>query len=280
MSAGPSTPTGPPGASPAGGIPDFSHIYLIVLENKEGSAVLGNARAPYLNRLARTYGLAANYDAIAHPSQPNYLALASGSTDGVSDDGVHDLGVASIFDQIEASGRTWQVAAQDDRTGCYTGASASGGQDGSGTYARKHNPAISFTSISRNPVRCARITDFRHFDPAAASFTWIVPNLCNTMHDCPVATGDAWLASFLPSILASPAYLQGGLVLLTFDEGSTNLGGGGRVATIVISPLARAGFSSAVQHDHYSLLRTIEDAWRLPCLAHACTANDLGEFFR
>jgi phosphatidylinositol-3-phosphatase len=268
-------------ASPlATGLPDFSHIYLIVLENKEDSSIIGNAQAPYLNRLARTYGLATNYNAIGHPSQPNYLVLASGSTGGVRDDANHDLSQPSVFDQVEASGRTWQVAAQNDRLGCYTGATARGGPDGPGTYARKHNPAISFSAISRSPTRCARITDFSHFDPAAASFNWIVPNLCNTMHDCSIATGDAWLGSFLPSILASPAWLQGGLILLTFDEGTTNDGGGGRVATIVISPLGRPGFSSAVAHDHDSLLRTIEDAWRLPCLAGACQANDMAEFFR
>jgi phospholipase C len=268
-----------PGATPTP-VPAFSHIYLIVLENKEGSAIIDNAAAPYINRLATGYGLATNYTAIGHPSEPNYIALASGSTNGVSDDGVHDLTAPSLFDEIGAAGRTWQVAAQNDRPGCFAGTTASGGEDGPGTYARKHNPAISFRSISRNPAQCARITDFKGFDPAGAAFSWIVPNMCNSMHDCSVATGDTWLASFLPRILASSAYRQGGLILLTFDEGSTNLGGGGRVATIVISPLARTGYVSAIAHDHYSLLRTIQAAWGLPCLARACQANDLREFFR
>jgi hypothetical protein len=275
------TPQATPGPTPgAASVPDFSHVYLIVMENEERSSIIGNPAAPYINHLAGQYGLATSYTAIGHPSQPNYIALASGSTDGVTDDGVHDLSVRSIFDQVDASGRTWQVAAQNDRPGCYTPATAGAGQDGPGTYARKHNPAISFVSISRNPARCARITDFHGFDPAAASFTWIVPNMCNSMHDCSIGTGDAWLSSFLPRILASSAYHEGGLILLTWDEGSTNAGGGGRVATIVISPLARTGFTSAVAHDHYSLLRTIEDAWGLPCLAQACAANDLREFFR
>ncbi len=261
-------------------IPDFSHIELIVFENKEESAIIGNPAAPYFNQLAKTYGLATNDTAIGHPSQPNYLALAAGSTGGVTDDGLHDLGQPSVFDEIEASGRTWQVAAQNDHPGCFTGEIASGGQDGSGTYARKHNPAISFTAISRHPARCARIGDLHGFDPAAASFSWIVPNLCNTMHDCSIATGDAWLARFLPATLASPAYQRDGLVLITFDEGTTNAGGGGRIATIVISPLGKPAFASDVAHDHYSLLHTIQVAWGLPCLAHTCSANDFREFFR
>ena len=279
------TPTSTPLAteSPTPGsavIPDFSHIELIVFENKEDSAIIGNSAAPYFNQLAKAYGLTTNDTAIGHPSQPNYLALASGSTGGVTDDGLHDLGQPSVFDEIEASGRTWQVAAQNDHTGCFTGELASGGQDGPGTYARKHNPAISFTAISRHPARCARIGDLHGFDPAAAAFSWVVPNLCNSMHDCSIATGDAWLARFLPATLASPAYQRDGLVLITFDEGTTNAGGGGRIATIVISPLGKAAFSSDVAHDHYSLLHTIQVAWGLPCLAHTCTANDFREFFR
>jgi phosphatidylinositol-3-phosphatase len=99
------------------------------------------------------------------------------------------------------------------------------------------------------------------------------------MHDCSIATGDGWLASFLPGLMASNAY-RAGVIFLTWDEGSSNLGGGGRVATIVISPLAKAGFTSEVAHDHYSLLRTIQEAWGMPCLAHTCSANDLREFFR
>ena len=269
-----------PGRSPAVGIPDFGHIFVIVMENEESRSIIGNAAAPYLNSLARSYGLATNDTAIGHPSEPNYIALVAGSPSGVTDDGNHDLAAPNLFDQVEASGRTWQVAAQNYPGGCYLRSSASGGPDGPGTYVRKHNPAISFVSISRDPARCARIGNFHGFDPAGASFSWIEPNLCNTMHDCSIGTGDAWLASFLPAILASAAYRQDGLVLLTFDEGSTSIGGGGKVATIVISPLGRAGFVSNVAHDHYSLLRTIQVAWGLPCLAHSCQANDLVEFFR
>jgi PKD repeat protein len=261
-------------------VPAFSHVYLIVLENQELGSIVGNPAAPYLNSLAAGNGLATNYAAIRHPSEPNYFALASGFTNGVTDDGIYDLTSASLLDQVEASGRTWQVAAEDDPPGCFTGPTAIGGEDGVGTYFRKHNPAISFTSISTNPVRCARIHDLTGFDPAAADFSWIVPNDCHTMHGCSVATGDAWLASFLPTILASPAYQQGGLILITFDEGTTNIGGGGQVPTLVISPLAKTGFASALPHDHYSLLRTIEAGWGLPCLANACSANNLGEFFQ
>ena len=269
---------GPPGAG--AGIPAFRHIFVIVMENKAAASIIGNPNAPFINDLARRYGLATDYLAVAHPSQPNYLALWSGSTQGVRDDRVHDFtGGTTLADQVEASGRSWHVAAENVPLGCYTGATASDGPDGRGTYARKHEPAISWTSVSRDPIRCANITDLRHFDPTLGNLWLIVPNLCHDMHDCSVRTGDAFLAAWLPIILDSRAFADG-VVFLTWDEGRTNEGGGGVVATLVISPLARGSFSSATPHSHYSLLRTIEEAWSLPCLSDACRANDLAEFFR
>ena len=99
------------------------------------------------------------------------------------------------------------------------------------------------------------------------------------MHDCSVATGDAWLRGFLPGILGSAAFKKDGLIVLTFDEGSSDIGGGGKVATIMISAKARTGFVSGHAHNHYSLVRTIEALWRMPCMANSCSANTLREFF-
>jgi hypothetical protein len=273
-----SVPTPRAGESATGpsGVPAFAHVYLIVMENHGLSGILGNAAAPYLNSLIARYGLAADYRAVAHPSEPNYLALFSGSTQGVTDDGVHNIAAGTLADQLDAAGRTWRVFAQNVPPDCFQGYSASGGPDGPGTYARKHEPAISFTGISDNAARCANITDFAHFDPASADYELIIPNTCNDMHDCGVAQGDRFLATFVPRILDSTAWQQGGVLFITWDEGS----GSEPVATLVIAPGVPAGLRSSVPHDHYSLLRTIEDGWGLPCLAHACSANAMAEFFR
>jgi hypothetical protein len=254
-------------------------VYIIVMENEESTAIVGNSSAPYINSLIRQYGLAASYYAVAHPSEPNYLALWSGSTQGVTDDGTYNLSGKNVVDELEAKGKTWKVFAQNVPLNCYTGATASGGEDGAGTYARKHEPAISFTDISGSAARCANITDFTHFDPAAADVAFIVPNLCNDMHDCSIATGDSFLQGFVPQILNSAAWQQGGVLFLTWDEGTTNTNGGGQVATVVISKAVSAGFQSSTSHDHYSLLHTVENAWGLSCLNNTCTANDLREFF-
>jgi acid phosphatase len=270
----------PVAAAAAAAVPSFRHIYLIVMENHEYGSIVGSSRAPFLNSLIRRYGLATNYHAVTHPSEPNYFALFAGSTFSIHDDGVHTIAARNLADQLEAHGRTWHVYAQDLPARCSRVSAAYGGVDLVGLpgwYVRKHEPAISFVDIATT-ARCARITRLAGFSPAAASFELIVPNMTNDMHDGSIAQGDAFLRAFVPRITSSAAFVDS-LLLITWDEGSTSLGGGGHVATIVISPLVRAGQRSAISHTHYSLLRTIEDAWGLGCLAHTCTANDLREFF-
>ncbi len=277
------TSTSAPAPTPTAtsGLPSFGHVYLIVMENKEYDSIVGSPKAPYINSLLSKYSTASNYYAVTHPSQPNYIALFSGSTHGVTDDDVHNVSGRNLADQLETKGRSWKVFAENYPGGCYTDKTATGGEDGSGTYARKHNPAISFTDVNQNYSRCAsHITDLKHFDPAAASFEMIVPNLCNDMHDCPVSSGDSFLEGFLPRILESQAWKQGGVIFLTFDEGDSDVHGGGHVLTIAISPYSRPGYHSPSFYDHYSLLRTIEDAWGLGCLEKSCDASSMKDLFR
>lgn len=270
--------TAPPGSLRP--VPAFSHAYVIVLENKAYERIVGSAEAPYLNDLIARYGLSESYQAVAHPSQPNYLALVSGSTNGVADNDPHDVTAPTIFDQLERAGRSWRVYAENLPAGCFTGATATGGRDGPGTYARKHNPAISFTGISGASSRCANIQDLTAFDPAAADLEFIIPNLCHDMHDCSVAEGDAWLRDFVPAILDSSEFRTSGALFITFDEGSEAAKESNHIATIVAGPSVAPGTRSSTPHTHYSLLRTLQEAWQVGCLGESCSANTLGEFFR
>jgi hypothetical protein len=256
----------------------MSHVFMLVLENKSEQDVIGAPEAPYLNELIGRFGLATDYQAIAHPSQPNYLALFSGSTHDVFDDDVHDLSAPNLADELEAAGRTWRVDAENWPGECFTGATSRGGLDGDGEYVRKHNPAISFASISGSADRCAKVQPLSAFDPGAADFELIVPNMCHVMHDCPVSTGDTWLQEFVPRILDSAAWRHGGVLFITFDEGADS-SNRNEVPTLVIAPDVPAGFRSGVAHNHYSLLRTIELGLGVDCLAESCSANTLGEFF-
>ncbi|HEX7431662.1 MAG TPA: alkaline phosphatase family protein [Candidatus Limnocylindrales bacterium] len=267
-------PTPPP---PSGSLPNFSHVYVIIFENKEYSSIVGSSSAPYINSLIAQYGLSTSFYAERHPSEPNYIALTSGGTQGITDDGVYNLGVNNLFDQVEASGRTWHAYMQGYPGNCSTASSSSAVTDGagkSGAYVRKHDPAISYTSISGNPTRCASITSFANFDPAAANFEFITPNMINDMHDGTVADGDNFLKAFLPKITSSSAFTNS-VVYVTFDEGITNVNGGGHIATIAITPNMTAGYKASTTYTHYSMLRTIEQAWGLPYLGSASSASSM-----
>src|SRR4051812_42705514 len=189
------------GATP-GSLPAFKHVYLIVLENLPADVAIGNDDAPYFNGLTPQGALATDYHSVARPSQPNYVELVAGQTFGIQDDGSHDLDGAMLADQLEAAGRTWSVSAENLPSPCFTGPTATGGRDGDGTYARKHEPFISFTSVSGDPSRCgSHLHALTAFDPAEAEFQLVVPNLCHDGHDCPLVTADAWLSAFVPRIL-------------------------------------------------------------------------------
>lgn len=260
-------------------LPDLPYVWIIVLENQDYGRVVDARDMPYFNGLIERYGLAERSSGVARPSQPNYFALFSGSTQGVHDNDAHDIDAPTIADQIEASGRTWKEYAENRPAGCFTGASASGGRDGEGTYRRKHAPAISFDAIRNDPKRCANLVDFTAFKPGDVDYSLIVPNQCHAAHDCDASQADKWLSGFAPTILESPAFAAGGLLIITFDEDAGNDGSGGHVATIVASRDVSAGFRSDQPHDHYSVLRTIQDAWGLDCLAESCSATPMREFF-
>jgi phosphatidylinositol-3-phosphatase len=284
------TATATPGPSPtpgsSNGIPAFSHIFVIVLENHEYSSIIGKPTALYLNGLAQQYGLATNFYGTRHPSLPNYVALIGGDTFGITSD-CNSCFVAApnLVDQLETAGKSWKAYMEAMPSPCFVG-------DSGKLYKQKHNPFIYFDDIRLNAARCQKIVPFTQFAADLQSnslpdFVWITPNMCNDMHDCSIATGDAWVQTWVAQILASPAWQNNGLLVITFDEGSTNAGcctlaTGGQIVTLVISPLGKPAYQSAVAYDHYSILRTIESAWGLPKLAGAsciCTAA-MTDFFR
>lgn len=266
-------------------LPHFSHIFVIVMENRESGDIIGSPQAPYLNKLAETYGLANSSYAVSHPSLPNYLALLGGETFGMqSDCETCYVAAPNLVDELSASHQTWGAYMESIPQPCYLGDSY--------PYAQKHDPFLYFDDIRTNPARCRQIVPLTGLESQLAgnqvpNFVWITPNMCSDMHDCSTSQGDTWLASWVPRILASPAWTTGGVLFITFDEGTTNDGccryaSGGHIVTLVISPLAKPHFQSNLPYDHYSLLRTIEDAWSLPELGHAAdpATTPLGAFFR
>jgi acid phosphatase len=253
----------------------YDHVLVVVMENHGYADVA--AHSPYLNRLASQCGLATQFRAVAHPSLPNYLALTSGSTQGVTDDCTSCSSAgASIFGQLAGG---WKAYEEDLPSAGFTGAS-------SGRYAKKHNPAAYFTAVASayatqavpmgTPTAGALADDLAH--DTLPRFGFLTPNLCNDEHDCPIATGDAWLSTWVPKILASPAYQAGRTALfVTYDEDDTT--GGNRIYTVVVAPSVPAATSSDAAFDHYSLLATFEDLLGLDHLGNAATATSLRAAF-
>jgi hypothetical protein len=251
---------------------------VVVMENKEYGEVIGRPSARYVNRLARRGALATSSFAVSHPSLPNYLALTGGSTFGIASD-CTDCSVSgpSLVDQLSGAHIPWKAYMGDLPHPCFGGAFSRG-------YAKKHDPFAYYRRIVGDPARCRRIVSF---DALAAdlragtlpTFSWISPNQCDDMHDCSVATGDRFLARLVPSLLHELG--PHGLLILTWDEGSTDrgccgAGGGGHVPTILAGPAARAGTRSAQPVNHYSVLATVEDALGLARLGQAgcrCTPS-------
>jgi acid phosphatase len=270
-------------SSAATAVPAFSHIFQIILENHEYDRVIGNSSAPYFNSLAQQYGLATNFYAIRHPSLPNYLALTGGDTFGVKSDCTNCfIDAPNLVDQLEGAGKSWKAYMEGMPRPCFVGDSGS-------LYRQKHNPFIYYNDVRLNSARCQQIVPFTAFQTdlqnnTLPAYVWITPNMCNDEHDCGVDKGDAWLKLWVPQILQSPAWQQNGVLFITYDEGSTAAGccgnaAGGHIATLVISPLGKASFQSNIAYTHYSLLRTIQDAWGLGTIANTDAANPMADFF-
>jgi hypothetical protein len=268
-------------AAPGGGgstVPRFRHVLVVVFENKERGTIVGNPAAATFTALARRYASLTAYDAVAHPSLPNYLALVSGSTQGITSDCTSCVvDAANLADELEHAGLTWKTYAEGLPAPGYTGASA-------GTYAKKHDPFLYFKDIADSPARRTRVVPFTRLasDLAAGrlpDYALIVPNLCNDMHDCPVSTGDRWLRNDIVPLLGRPQ-LADSVVFVVFDEGSTGIGGGGHVAAMALGPLVRPGAQFRRASGHYALLRTVEDAWGLPRLGESARARPITSIWR
>jgi hypothetical protein len=262
-SAPAATPTAhPTSANPCGAVqpPAWQHVVWVVMENTGYDGIVGARGAPYLNGLAARCGLATNFYAETHPSLPNYIAMTSGDPQGIKDDNApsaHPLAVPSIFSQL---GSDWRSLQESMPSACP--------RKTSGKYAVKHDPAAYYTNIP-----CAT-QDVPLADPPdlSARFTFVTPNLCNDMHDCPVSTGDTWLSQWLPKLMDTPQYQSGTTaIFVTWDEDDHSQGN--HVATLVIAPSVPAGTQVATRFDHYSMLRTTEEMLGLPTtLGAAATA--------
>ena len=260
----------------AGG-PRFRHVFVIILENRRYAGVIGNPAAPYANELAGRYASAADFHAAESPSLPNYLIAVAGQDFGVRDDGPperHLQDAPTIADQLDAAGLEWRAYMESMPQPCT--------QQSGGLYAVKHNPFLYFRSFRDDAVRCADHDvpyDLFAADLAVGrrAFYWITPDLRDDGHDTGAARADRWLAENVPAIIASPAWQDGGVLFITWDEG---VPGDEHIPLLAVSPLARPGYASPEAYDHRSLLATIEDVLGLPRLAATVGVAAMNDLFQ
>ena len=237
------------------------------MENYNFSQVMHTGAAPYLQSLAQSSAVFTNSHGVSHPSEPNYLALFSGSTQGLSSDACPvTYNGANLATELTAKGYSFAGYAEDwpGSTACTAVPSTTG----SGfLYWRKHVPWVSFSSVP--------LSDGSSYGgpgtPLTGSVNFVVPNICDDMHDCSIGTGDAWLAQNIPSIL-SYDNANNGLLIVTFDEGDNDASN--HIVTIMTGPHVNNGqYSQRI--DHYSVLRLIETNFGLPLLGASASATPI-----
>lgn len=234
-----------------------SRIVIAIMENRPYSRIIGNPAAPYINSLARRGMLFTQSYGITHPSQPNYLALFSGSTQVVKG---NECPAAVRGDNLAASllraGRSFAIYSEAMPAVGYTGCAA-------GNYQRKHNPVVGWQQgelAGGGGLPAAMNQPFSAFpsDPARLpTVSMVVPDQSNDMHDGreseTIRRGDAWLATHLDAYVRW-ADANNGLFILTFDEDDGSEGN--RIVTLFTGAMVRPGTYSE-RIDHYRVLRTV-----------------------
>jgi hypothetical protein len=289
------------GGAHAAAAPAVRHVFVINLENKGYDQTFGpSSPAPYLSRDLRAKGqLLTQFYGVAHNSLPNYIAQISGQRPNPQTQGdcqvySEDMGTPCRHPRLGTPDDTQQAKPTDQ-------------------YAARHNPFVYFHTIVDSPTCAADDVPLERLTTDLASvgttpnLSYITPNLCHDGHDTPCVDGqpgglvsaDAWLGTWVPRILNSPAFSKDGLLIVTFDEAdnqSTDSAaaccgegpgpntpapgiygmGGGRVGAVVVSPFVSPGSWNNTDYNHYGLLRTIEDTFGLAPLGYATTARGFG----
>lgn len=272
-----------PTPTPTGRVPKFGHVVLVVEENHSYSEVFGNSAMPYLNSLASQYGLATQYYADTHPSIGNYFMLTTGQIVTNVDTFAGTVSVDNIVHELIASSKTWKSYAESIPSHGYTG----GDQY---PYSKHHNPCSYFTDVVNSSSQAQNLVSGTQFDTDVSNnqlpnFSFVAPNLLDDAHDGTLQVADAWLQAHIDPLIKSSSFQQDGLLIITFDESDTSdpnnaIHGGGQVATLIISPKARAGYKSTTLYQHESTLRLILEGLGVPVFPGAAnTAPDMGEFF-
>ncbi|MFJ5802405.1 alkaline phosphatase family protein [Streptomyces decoyicus] len=261
------TPTGAAvhasGTGTRAALPSYDHVVIVVFENKQYGEIIGSSQAPYLNQLAQQGAELTGMKALTHPSQPNYFNLFSGTTQGVTGDGCYtaqSMTAPNLGQELIAAGKTFasynEGLPEEGATTC-----------SAGRYAQKHNPWFAFENVPLNTAKT--FAQFPKDDfTKLPTVSFVIPDMCNDMHDCAVGSGDTWTKNNLASY-ATWAEDHNSLLMVTWDE--DNYLGSNRIATVFHGAHVRQGSVSGA-YNHFSLLRTVEDMYGTGHAGNAASA--------
>jgi Phosphoesterase family len=298
-------------APPESNVGDLDHVFMVYLENKGVSEIVGSPNAPYINSLINNYGYASNYYGLTHPSDPNYYPIVGGSDFGFNYNcpaRCFPADTPNLADRIEAARLNW-----------------AGYMEGGGGYTTPNDrlPFLAFSDIYDDPDRIAKhLFDISELeqdlaDPVTApNFVWLAADdatnmegptdfplgilnwalgFLNPAHQYNVKAGDEWLQGTLTTIMNSPTWqdpTQKSAIFVTFDEDynniTTGVGNEGNHIVMIVIPsqgavdggMREGHFVADDNNNHYSLLRTIEDSLGLlPLTNNDQFAQPMNEFW-
>jgi hypothetical protein len=246
----------------------IDHIVIVIEENHSYNQIVGSSSAPYTNALIKKGALFTDARGVTHPSQPNYLALFSGSQQGIKDNSCNKPFTApNLASSLMDAKLTFTGYSEDLPKVGYTGCSSKG-------YARKHNPMVQFTNV---PAASNRpYTDFPQDYTKLPTVSFVVPNHQNDMHDGTVKQADDWLKTNMDSYVKW-AETHNSLLIVTWDE--DNYGKTNHIPLIFVGPMIKSG-KYAETVDLYTVLRAIEDVYNLPLLGESKLAKPLTSLWK
>ena len=253
-------------------LPRPDHIVLMMEENHAFSEIIGSSSAPYINSLAKQGALFTNSHGVTHPSEPNYLALFSGSTQGISNDSCPhtfagpDLGGELIKAGLSFSGYSESMPSVGF-TGCFAPTSSQ-------LYARKHNPWVNFTDVPSNDNQ--PFTNFPTDFTTLPSISIVVPNQQDDMHSGSIQQGDTWLKNHIDSYVQW-AKTHNSLLIVTWDEDDGSASN--QIPTFFVGPMVKAGqYSESI--NHYNVLRTLEAIYGLPFANNSANVTTISDIWQ
>ena len=280
----------------------IKHVFVIAMENHDGTQIYGSSSAPYINNtLIPAYAHTSNFNdplALSIPSEPHYVWMDAGTnafsdhtftTDNAPSSSNSTSSTAHLSTQIKnaTNGVTWmsyQEGINSTTGSCPIAAS--------GFYMPKHDPFIFFKDTSGNPPSKTNAYCIAHHKDLSAlagdltnnrvsSYNFITPNQCHDMHGqsgCPnsntIQAGDDWLAANLPALI-SYANANAGAIFVVWDEGSST----GKLPFLAVGPHVKANYTGAVSYTHSSLVKSVEHILQLPTLSTVASANELSDLF-